>query len=210
MVIGEQRAGLPDTEALSVIAMIQSRRSVGRVRPECPPRQVIERALEAAVAAPNHRLTEPWRFFVLAGAARTALGEVVARSLDAALPPGAAGRQELLDKARSKPLRAPIVIAVGVVPGSGPNIVEIEEVLAGGAAVQNLLLALHALGLAAIWRTGDACYDPAVKAFFDLPTRAHLLGFVYVGYPDGSPPRINRAPAATRTWWRGWADEKDA
>ncbi|MDP9374828.1 MAG: nitroreductase [Chloroflexota bacterium] len=192
------------SEATGILSAIRARRSIGRVRPECPPRDVIEHLLEAATWAPNHRLTEPWRFIVLAGEAREALGDVMARSLAATLPPDAPGRQAQLDKARGKPLRAPVVIATAVEPRRGPKVVEIEEVLADGAAVQNLLLAAHALGLGAIWRTGEPSYDPAVKAFLGLPADAHLLGFVYVGYPDGPAPRMHRTPPGDRTRWLGW------
>ncbi len=208
-VASEQAEGANSAQPMDVLEAIRGRRSIGRVRPERPPKGLIEQLLEAATWAPNHRLTEPWRFFVLAGDARDALGEVLARSQAVAL--AAAGRDgpdvaAAVEKARGKPLRAPVVIAVAVVPDTGPKTVEIEEVAAGAAAVQNLLLAAHALGLAAMWRTGEPAYDPAVKAFFGLPPTAHLLGFVYVGYPKDAPARVGRAPAAGRTRWLGWED----
>jgi nitroreductase len=55
-----------------------------------------------------------------------------------------------------------------------------------------------------MWRTGDAAYDPAVKAFLGLRPAAHLLGFVYVGYPAAEPPVRERTPAARLTTWLGW------
>ena len=197
-----------------VLAAIRSRRSQGKVRPERPPREAIAAIVEAATWAPNHRLTEPWRFFVVAGAARRALGRTMAEARAARQPaptdPAAAAEARTATaKAAAKPLRAPVVIAVAVEPVVGPKIVEVEEVAAGAAAVQNMLLAAHALGLAAIWRTGEPSYDPAVKAFFGLAPSAHLLGFVYVGYPDGAPPERARTPAPQVTRWLGW-DEPDA
>ena len=199
--------GAPPT--MGVLEAIRTRRSVGRVRPERPSKEAIERLLEAATWAPNHRLTEPWRFFVLAGAAREELGEVMARSQAAVLAAAGADGPDArtaLEKTRAKPLRAPVIVAVAVVPDGRPKTVEIEEVAAGAAAVQNMLLAAHGLGLAAIWRTGEPAYDPAVKAFFGLPPAAHLLGFVYVGFPDMAAPRQRRKPAAEATRWLGWED----
>jgi nitroreductase len=76
-------------------------------------------------------------------------------------------------------------------------------VAAGAAAIQNMLLAAHALGLATIWRTGDACYEPAVKQFLDLPPSAHLIGFVYLGFPNGTSVRTRRTPATDLTRWLG-------
>src|SRR5687767_13152960 len=83
----------PETEArtnaaseMPVLEALRSRRSIGRVRPERPPRAVIEEIIEAATWAPNHRLTEPWRFIVLAGQAREALGREMAALLPADAP----------------------------------------------------------------------------------------------------------------------------
>jgi nitroreductase len=74
------------------------------------------------------------------------------------------------------------------------------------AGVQNLLLGAHALGLGAYWRTGDAAYDPRVKAFFGLGPQDHLVGFVYLGYPAEPPKPVTRTPAAELVEWRGWDD----
>lgn len=200
----EEHDAAPSAPRMDALAAIRTRRSIGRVRPEAPPREIIEQLLDAATRAPNHRLTEPWRFFVLAGAAREALGEVLGRIEAATSGPAIKDVEARVARARSKPLRAPVIVAAAVVPTRGPKVVEIEEIAAGAAAVQNLLLAAHALGLAAIWRTGDPCYDPAVKAHFGLPEHAHLLGFIYVGYPDGPQPRVPRKPASELTEWRGW------
>ena len=196
---------------LAVLEAIRTRRSMGKVRSDRPPRAAIEAIIDAATWAPNHRLTEPWRFVVLAGDARRALGAVIAeaqatRQGATADPVAADEVRAAATKAAAKPLRAPVVIAVAVEPKAGPKIVEIEEIAAGAAAVQNMLLAAHALGLAAIWRTGAPSYDPAVKAFLGLGPSAHLLGFVYVGYPDGVPPERTRTPAPHLTRWLGWDD----
>lgn len=196
--------GSPRPPAMGVLEAIRTRRSVGQVRAEVPPRAVIEEVIEAATWAPNHRLTEPWRFWVLTGEARRALGAAMGQAQVARLPAGSGKDPEAVAAAAAaKPLRAPVVIAVAVEPVQAPNVVEIEEVTAGAAAVQNLLLAAHAHGLAAIWRTGDPCYEPAVKAFFGLAPTAHLLGFVYLGYPAGEPPTRTRVPAAALTTWLG-------
>jgi nitroreductase len=114
-----------------------------------------------------------------------------------------------VEKARSKPLRAPVIIVSAAVPSDAPKVIEIEEVAATAAATENLLLAAQALGLGAMWRTGAPAYDPAVKRFLGLPERAHIVGFIYVGYPDlpELPPRARSA--LDRTTWRGW-DESDS
>jgi nitroreductase len=203
-VVIEQETPAKIEAAMAVLDAIRDRRSVGRVRPERPPMAMIEAIIEAATWAPNHRLTEPWRFIVLAGEARHALGEVMAQSQAERRADDLTAAREAAARAAAKALRAPVIIAIAVEPAIGPKVVEIEEITAGAAATQNLLLAAHSLGLAAIWRTGDPTYDPAVKAFLALSPTASLLGFVYVGYPDAPPPSRSRRPIAEVTTWRGW------
>ncbi len=191
---------------MDVLEAIRTRRSIGKVLPDLPPRAVIEELLEAASWAPNHHVTEPWRFVVIAGEARNAFGEVMARSKVAGMDPAAKDIPAEYERAKNKALRAPVIIAVGVEIARGSKGEEIEEVAAGAAAVQNLLLAAHSLGLAAIWRTGDPAYDPRVKAFLGFAPSDHVLGFVYLGYPSIVPLRAKHTPATELTRWLGWDD----
>lgn len=191
-----------------VLAALRRRRSAARVTSERPPRAVVEQILEAGAQAPNHHKTRPWRFIVLAGEAREALGEIMAQSAaDRAGTIHGADLDSLMAKQRSKPLRAPVIIVVAVEPSAAPKVVEIEEVAAGAAAVENMLLAAEAVGLGAMWRTGPAAYDPAVKRLLDLPETAHIIAFVYVGYPD-LPDLLDRKREATSlTRWMGWDNQ---
>jgi nitroreductase len=165
----------------------------------------VEQVIAAGAWAPNHHKTEPWRFVVLAGKARQELGDEMAEDLRATLDdPGSEGSRSLLDKERNKPLRAPVVVAVAAMPPSHPKALMIEEIQATAAAVQNMLLAAGAVGLGAMWRTGRAAYSDAVKRFLGLPTDAHIVAFVYLGYPD-LPPLPDRERNATKhTAWLGW------
>lgn len=190
---------------MDVLEAIQTRRSIGKVGPVRPPREAILRILDAATWAPTHHKTQPWRFFVLAGRAREDLGDVLAECMATRVTGSKA--ESKVEKARRKPLRAPVIIAVAAQPSLDDDVVEIEEIAATAAAVQNMLLAAHAIGLGAMWRTGDPCYDLKVRAFFGLHEPARLLGFVYLGYPAMSPPRAKRKPAEELTAWLGWEDE---
>lgn len=165
---------------MDALEAIFTRQSISSVRPDPIPHELVERLLSAAVQAPNHYHARPWRFVVLQGAARERLGDLLASILQSAhpdLPPAA------LDKERAKPLRAPLVIAVGVAKAEDPREVAIEDVCAAAAACQNLLLAAHALGLAARWRTGEAAADSRVKTFLGLDPGQPLIAFLYIGFP---------------------------
>lgn len=183
---------------MEILETIRSRKSVGEVKPDPVPRTLIEQLLSAAVQAPNHYKVRPWRFVVLTEAGRERLGEVMARSLNEKFPdllPAA------LEKERAKPLRAPLVIAVGVDKPEESKVIEVENICAAAAACQNLLLAVQALGLAAQWRTGDTARDPHVKQFLGLEPDQHLVAFLYIGYPLAETAAAERAGYEDRTVW---------
>lgn len=185
---------------MSIVDFIINRRSNGKVGEPAPPPEVVQRAIAAAVAAPDHGRLRPWEFILIEGAARARLGEIMAdamRARDPRVP------EALVAKARNSPLRAPLLIVVAAkVHVAHPKIPEIEQVLAAGAAAENLVLALHAEGYGCMWRTGAPSYDPAVKAALGLQATDQIVGFVYVGTPVGEPVAIARPDAAsfTRRW----------
>ncbi len=184
---------------MELFEAIFARQSIGKVKPDPVAPELIERLLSAAVQAPNHYKVRPWRFVVISGAAREELGEVLAQSLLAgnpALPP------EALAKERAKPLRAPVLLAVAVEKPSEPKVSEIENIAAVAAACQNILLAATALGLGAIWRTGAAALDERVKAWLGLEPDQHLLGLIYLGYPENPPPPVSRPGFEAHTTWK--------
>jgi len=187
---------------LPIFDIIKQRRSIGQLTQDQPTRAQIERLLEAATYAPNHHVTEPWHFFVLTGAAREELGEIMATSLKARLneQDGEAVQQRLW-KERRKPLRAPVIITVVTKAALREQEPMIEDIEATAAAVQNMLLAAEELGLGTMWRTGDAAYDPLVKRWFGLAPDDHIVAFVYVGFPvQARQMRVPSHFAAKTTW----------
>lgn len=183
---------------MDIFEAIYNRQSIGKVKPDPIPRDLIEKLLVAAVQAPNHHKVRPWRFVVLTGAARERLANAMVDALRKRKPDA---DDDSLARERRKPLRSPVLIAVGVDKPNIPKVIEIENVCAVAAAVQNVLLAAHALGLGAMWRTGDAAYDPHVKTFLGFEPQQHLIGFVYVGYPESEPIPPSRPSYEDRTVW---------
>lgn len=177
---------------------IHSRHSVAKVKPDPLPREVIEKLLSAAVQAPNHYKVRPWRFVVLTGKGRERLGDVMAASFHAKFPDVPV---EALDKERQKPLRAPLLIAVAAEKPAEPKVKEIENICAASAACQNILLAAHALGLGAIWRTGDTASDIEVKRFLGFAPDQPLVSFLYIGYPEILAEYPERPSYVDRTVW---------
>lgn len=178
-----------------------TRRSVPKTTEPAPERAVIERLLDAAVRAPTHHLTQPWRFVVLTGSALDELADAWAAGTE----------REGKDASgiREKAHRSPVVIAVIEKPHmKNPKVVEIEEHYAVGAAVQNILLAAHDAGLGAMHRTGPAAVMPEVRDYLGVAGDELIAGFIYVGQlPEGDDqrPMTRRTDAREITEWRGWS-----
>ncbi len=183
---------------MELFEAILGRTTIKQVKPDALPRETIEKLLSAGAQAPNHHKVRPWRFVVLTGDGRKQLGDVMSASfLDR--NPGAPA--EGVDKIRALPLRAPVVIAVGADKPADTKIIEVENISAASAACQNILLAAHALGLGAIWRTGEWARDAKVKEFFGFAEDQHIVGFIYVGYPDVMPDPYTRIGFEDRVTW---------
>jgi nitroreductase len=183
---------------MDVFDAIHKRHSQGKVKADALPKEMIEKLLDAGNQAPNHFKVRPWRFIVLTGEARKTLGDVMAASQAERQPDLPA---EILDKTRELPLRAPVLIAVGVDKPAEPKIPEVENICAASAACQNILLAAEAEGLGAIWRTGEWARDAKVKAFLSFEPDQHIIGFIYVGYPEFVPEQKVRPSFDDRTVW---------
>lgn len=189
-----------------MLISIKNRRSAGKLHPDqAPTREQIEQLLEACTWAPNHKLTQPWRFIVIAGEARTAMGEMYKRLILADAPEPSAETRMRADAAAKKPLRAPVTIMV-VCETEDPPRRRKEDYAACAAGIQNMLLLAQGMGLAAKWNTGGVVDDPRFKQHFGLSPAAEVVGLIYVGYADGPLPSAPpRRPAAERTQWLGWS-----
>jgi nitroreductase len=186
----------------SLEEIIQGRRSIGKVKNQPVPKDLIEKLIEAAVWAPNHHGTEPWKFIVMTGEGRRVLGQAYADiAAETIQELSVEERLARLEKEVAKAFRAPVVIAAVCVPSDLPRVNVSEELAAAHAAVQNLLLTAHANGLGAVWRTGDPAYHPKMKQALGLGDREQIVGLIYVGYPDMQPPIGKRIPATEKTLW---------
>jgi len=183
---------------MELFEAIHKRHSVGKVKADELPRDLVQKLLDAGNAAPNHYKVRPWRFVVLTGDARKQMGDVMAVSQHERQPEIPA---EGLEKTRGLPLRAPVVIAVGVDKPSESKVLEMENYAATAAACQNILLAAHASGLGAIWRTGEWARDAKVKQFLGFEPDQHIIGFIYIGYPQAEIESAPRPSYEDRTVW---------
>jgi nitroreductase len=186
----------------SALEALLTRRSVPalKLREPGPTSDQIAAAIDAALRAPDHGNLKPWRCVLIRGEARTRLSDLFVQRMQQRQPAPPPGKVE---KARTMPLTAPLVIAVGARIRQDHKVPEVEQWLSCGAATMNLLDALHSQGYAAIWLTGPNAYDPDIARALGFTTDERCHGFVYVGTPpqpsEVAASRIDRAPFV-RDW----------
>jgi nitroreductase len=178
---------------------IRQRRSIKRFSERPVMREEIETLLDAAARAPNHRLTQPWRFYVLGPDARhaygLALGERKARKLD-----DADKARTVRDTVAAEHRALPAMIAVAVVEHADPEARE-EDYAAAMMAVQNLAIAAVEMGLGTHIKTGGVMADPAARAAAGVRDGERIVAIVNVGVPAELPAEKKRERAPAFTTW---------
>ena len=179
---------------------IRDRRSIKRFADRPVTREEIETILDAAVLAPNHRLTNPWRFHVLGPESRAAYGLALGnRKAKKLTDPDAA--QTMRDNVSREHRTLPAMIAVGVVTSDDPEQRE-EDYAATMMAVQNIMLAAMELGLGTAIKTGAIMGDPAARAAAGVTDDERIVAVINLGVPADVPPPKGRRSAAEVTVWR--------
>lgn len=161
---------------MDAIEALQGRTAAPRLAEPAPSPQELETIYQAGLRAPDHGMLRPWRFLVVAGEARDRLGQIFVDNLK---PESEEQKAKLL----SAPLRAPLVIVAVAQIKDHPKVPAVEQICATAAAVQNMSVAIHALGYASIWRTGQAAFNDGVKKALGFNPRDEIVGFLYVGSP---------------------------
>jgi nitroreductase len=171
---------------MDLIDAMRARRSIKQLEGDISGADLRE-LIELATWAPNHRMTEPWRFTILRGAARERFGALGAELLGRDLNLTGDAREIALRREAGKALRAPVIVVVSTRTDADP-VVATEDFAATAAAVQNMLLAATARGFGAMWRTGDMAYSTESKVFLGLEPSDRIVAFVYVGKPEMEAP----------------------
>jgi nitroreductase len=163
--------------------LVRTRRTHKAYDPAPVEREVLDELFDLARWAPNHHLTNPWRFRVVGPAALEALKEAAgpenARKLD----------------------RAPTLVAVSVTQSGEDPIADEEDLAAGAGAALIVLLGAHARGLGGYWRTPGVLRTPQGRAACGIPDGEKVLGLLHLGRAKGEKVAPERAPLdAIRTY----------
>jgi nitroreductase len=167
-------------------ALIRRRRTIKPQAMSDKPVETLHLAslLENANWAPTHGLTEPWRFFVFTEDGRKRLADFC-QSLYRKVTPESGFREDKFEKLGTLPLKAPVVIAIGMKRQEIEKIPEIEEIEAVACAVHNMHLTASALGMAAYWSTPPIVYTDEMRLWLGLPDpRDKCLGLFFLGWPE--------------------------
>jgi nitroreductase len=157
---------------------IRTRRTHKAYAPAPIDRATLEELLDLARWAPNHHLTNPWRFRVV--------GPQALERLKAAAGPESASKLD----------RAPTLVAVSAEQTGEDAVRDEEDLLATAVAAYVVLLAAHGRGLAGYWRTPEVLRTPEGRAALGIGPDERFVALLYLGRPRQRQPPPERAPAA--------------
>jgi nitroreductase len=183
---------------------IFNRRSHRFYRPEMPPRQTLERVIQAALWAPSGTNAQPWELTVMAGRFRDEFVALCSHAVTHLLP---LLREALPEKGQEMVVQffqnlggAPVVIAVTLFKHPNHHINQ-AMIQSGAALMQNLLLAAHAEGLGTCWMTGVNYLEKQILDYLGKPDQ-QLLAITPIGFSAKEPPVPPRKPREVR--WLGF------
>jgi nitroreductase len=165
---------------MDVLTAILTRRSERRLTEPAPATEEFAELLAVAATAPDHGALRPWRWILLRGSQRLALGECFAADVSA----------DRAADAAAKVLRAPLLATLIFRPRLAHKVPEWEQLAAASLMNHTMMLLLHSRGYGSIWRTGAHADSPRVRALLGVDADERALGWLYVGSPvrDRTPP----------------------
>lgn len=177
-----------------ISGLIQSRRTITpeHYTTRKVHKEQIEKMLQNAVWAPNHKLTQPWRFHVYLEEGM----EILREKLPLLMPEDQPVKKERISSRLS---RTSAVVAVCVEPSEKASLHEEEYAVA--CAIQNILLTATAYGIGSFWATPGFIRTEEFNQSLNLPAQQKCLGLVYLGYVEGEWPNNHRKPLEYITEW---------
>ena len=136
---------------------------------------------KAALRAPDHRNLKPSRFIEVRGKGLKKLSEIF---VDYAVNNIAGLTEAKLNKIKNAPFRAPMIVVLISKITNHPKVPKIEQMLSTGAATQNMLLTLNALGYGAIWRSGSLALNSKICKYYSIDKKDEIIGYLYIGTPE--------------------------
>lgn len=164
---------------MDALELLLNRRSASRLSEPAPAGETLENIVRAGMRAPDHGGLQPWRFTVIEGEGRERFSKVletaaIAEQMD----------EKGVEKARTAPFRAPMIIAVVARCDDEHKVPVWEQVVSAGCAVMAMQMAAVAQGFNGIWRTGPWTESAAVREALRCREQDEVVGFLYLGTPQ--------------------------
>jgi len=186
--------GNPDKPDINPVTdLLRSRRTINFFKPDLIPETIIRDAIEVARWAPNHKLTEPWHFYILGAATSSKVKNLMTEIKSA-------GQSENVRAGVSKRLDAIPGWLVVTCPVSDDPIRQMEDYAACSCAIQNLMLCLWDSGIGVKWTTGQVIRDERFFKIMEIEQRNTLVvGLFWYGYPEVISAQKRKAVAEITT-----------
>ena len=166
---------------------ITQRNSHRKLVMPAPSDEEMQYVYQAALRAPDHAWIRPSSFIEIQGKGLKRLSEAFISYAEENID---GLSKDQLKKYEEIPFRAPMIIVLINTPKEHPMVPEIEQIMSTATAGQNILLALNSMGYGAIWRTGTFAFNDKIGKYLDLEKGQQVVGYLYVGTPEGKPKRI--------------------
>ncbi len=170
---------------MEALDLLLNRRSVGKLSAPAPEGKVLENIVRAGLRAPDHAGLTPWRFVIAQGKGLNKLSDIL---VNAALADNS--DDAVIEKLKNAPFRAPMVITVIAKVTKHEKVPALEQYLSAGCAVQAMQMAAIAQGFQGVWRSGEWMFHPEVHKAFGLEGEDEIVGFLYLGTPEGTPMKV--------------------
>ncbi|MBJ3813944.1 NAD(P)H nitroreductase [Shimwellia pseudoproteus] len=164
---------------MDALELLVQRRSASRLAEPAPEGDVLQNILRAAMRAPDHGSLQPWRFTLIEGEGRDRFSQLLEQ---AAREAGEDDKR--IEKARTAPFRAPLIITVVAHCEQHHKVPLWEQEMSAGCAVMAMQMAALAQGFNGIWRSGVLTESPVVRTAFGCREQDKIVGFLYLGTPQ--------------------------
>jgi nitroreductase len=168
---------------MELVSAIRTRRSEYNLINPAPSSDEFTHLLELASTAPDHGRLRPWRWILVRGHGRSALGASFAADC----------RGQQSKKAATHPLRAPLLAPLVFCPRVDHRIPLWEQLASACCVANSMMLLLHDRGYGSLWKTGSYVRSADTRTMLDLDRSESLLGWLYIGTPDPTKPLPPRA-----------------
>jgi len=168
---------------MDALELLLSRSSNAKLVHPAPSGKALSNILDAALRAPDHANLSPYRFIVCEGPGLQPLADIYTHAAKTSQMD-----QAVIEKSQKMPFRAPMVVVAICKYTEHEKVPRVEQIATTACAVQNMQMAAQAQGFNGMWRTGSFATNQAVRDAFDLEELDEIVGFLYLGTPDGETP----------------------